>query len=190
LRRGTAVIAAAAFVIFGIVVVWLLRPPPTYRRYVSPPLPDGTRYTFLYPRYYRYSLGEKELGQPSNTLQMVRLTTIDPAKGPPAEPLLYRLMPHQLRWLLPWSDQNGLGDITVMVGPAPLHSGRVLSGRKDSSWNQAPEHHHDITITDAHSGLKLTMYSMQTIPAHFAREDPVIAGSFRVLPPGTQVPKN
>ncbi len=171
-----AVVAAAC------VTPWLQQPPHPYKRYTSPPLPDGTRYTFLYPRYFHHTLGVKELGQPSDTLQQMGVDAML-FPGPPT--LLDRLIQ-----LIPWRHQSGFGRINVMVGLATPRSGRVLSVRKDSYWKRSPEQHHDITIIDARSGLKLTMYSFQNVPSHFAEEDPVISRSFRVIPPGTQPPKD
>lgn len=42
-------LATIILLLAALTMVWLRRP-AEFKRYVSPPLPDGTRYTFVYPR--------------------------------------------------------------------------------------------------------------------------------------------
>lgn len=53
LLLGIAVaLLAGALIAVAVLAIWLtVSRPPSYRRYVSPPLPDGSRYTFLYPAH-------------------------------------------------------------------------------------------------------------------------------------------
>src|SRR3712207_3812230 len=70
MRRARWIVLAALLAAMVAVGLGIRSGAPGYRRFVSRPLPDGTRYTFLYPRGLR--LAHEDAGQ-------VRLCRFRPA---------------------------------------------------------------------------------------------------------------
>ncbi len=155
-----------------------------FRRYVSRPLPDGTRYTFLYPAYA--ARVNSNAGSDTNNLipgfvdcigtQTVHWT---PVRG--GEAVTYPLYSNGKT---PLSDPHE-EFISVVVG----HAGDVpflTSGfiRQDRQWAGKGVSHHTVLITDARTHFRFMLsHEDRNSPALFRQTDPVIADSFRVLPP-------
>src|SRR5688572_4083491 len=63
--------------------VWFASSQPSYRRFVSQPLPDGSRYTFLYPS--NLQVIREGRGNPSpGVIANVRLQSSGPVNAPPS----------------------------------------------------------------------------------------------------------
>jgi len=80
--------------------------------------------------------------------------------------------------------------ITVTVGQkySPPFSGRTPP-RRDRQWIRTGRNHHDIALTDPRTQRRFWLnHDARFVPALFRLTDPVIAGSFRLLPPSTLIP--
>src|SRR5688500_19227508 len=67
-------IALFAFIIAAVLAAFQLwTRPPSFRRFVSQPLPDGSRYTFLYPAHLK-NVNENGKGASSNITHNVNVT--------------------------------------------------------------------------------------------------------------------
>ncbi len=172
-----------------------LKPAVGFRRYTSPPLPDGTRYTFLYPSYYaRVKQGWMDSDYQFGT---VRIDCIGTPSVPwiavaGQTPVSYFVHGTQgTKWLAPHEEF-----CTVLVG----RLGDVLSGRsgnlafprgnnllrQDTRWVGENGNHHALSILDKRSQLRFQfIHEDRYIPALFKQTDPIMVNSFRILPPGT-----
>lgn len=174
-----------------------LKPAVGFRRYTSPPLPDGTRYTFLYPSYYaRVKQGWMDSDYQFGTVR------IDCIGTPPVPwiavarqtPVSYYVHGKQgAQWLAPHEEF-----CTVLVG----RLGNVILGRsgnlvfprgnnllrQNTRWAGENGNHHGLSIFDKRSQLRFQfIHEDRYIPALFKQTDPIMANSFRILPPGTSV---
>ena len=167
-----------------------LKPAVGFRRYTSPPLLDGTRYTFLYPSYYA-NVHQGWLDS-DHQFGSVRIDCIGTkpvpwiaAKG--QTPISYYSHGKQGgAWLSPHEEfcsvVVGNAAPPLWQGPHPLEI--------DHQWVGENGSHHDFSIKDAHTRYRFeVIHEDRYTPALFRQTDPVIVGSFRVLPPGASVPK-
>ena len=164
-----------------------LAPSVGFRRYVSRPLPDGTRYTFQYPTYLKH-ISQGWLDQ-SNQFITVRIDSIGTQPVPWMAVRGGKAVTYCLHgagggsWPAPHEEF-----ISIVVG----HSGEVVfppgrqSIRRDIQWVGPNGSHHALAITDARTHLRFQLiHEDRYIPALFQQTDPVVTDSFRILPPGT-----
>ena len=152
-----------------------------FRRYVSPPFAGGIRVTFLYPscdtsiQQGWIDRTRKEwfasvncFGLPPVHWAAVRGQTPIPfdTAGPSARPAVY----DEFCSL----DVGNVGEVRFPTGTTPV--------RQDRQWGAG---RHSVSLTDRHSHLRFYLtHSDGQVPTLFQQTDPVIFGSFRVLPPG------
>lgn len=172
-QRLVALFGLLLLLIFGGATAFILftRQPTqvrAYRRYVSPPLlPDGTRYTLLYPNHLIARDGWFNPSQ--GTLHSVHMSA-SATKGEWLRLWSLRLRARFFPALLPPP-----GDLTVVVGRAD--KGTTQNKRNDTHWQ-------DATVTDARSQLRLRIFQSNFSDA-IGRS---IADSLQFLPPGASVP--
>ncbi|MBV9849508.1 MAG: M56 family metallopeptidase [Armatimonadetes bacterium] len=163
-----------------------LTPAVGFRRYVSRPLPDGTRYTFLYPSYF--AKVRPSFKDTKDYFDCAHLDCAGTAPVPWTPVRGGKVIEARLQgatgasWLAPHEEF-----ISVVVG----HAGEVpfppgsRSLRRDTQWVGPNGSHHALAITDARTHLRfLLIHEDRYIPALFKQTDPVITSSFRILPPG------
>ncbi len=155
---GIAVIAVAAITIPR-------EPAISFRRYTSPPLPDGSRYTFLYPSHLKAV--QEGYNRGAGVVQSVQLL-----------PGGWGLMP---------SSATNHGSITVVVGSLASMGGQIPQQRKDGYEVIGNESRHDIYLADTRSGMRLRLYHSQSLTL-FSATDPAVSKSFRLLLPGELPP--
>jgi hypothetical protein len=146
------------------------------RRYVSPPLPDGTRYTFLYPLWDRWPY---TFASPQG---------IDVEGSCPRD---------EAGWLIETWDTffhdrdypNYPEGLSVQVLPPDM----VTENKRyeTAGIRNASLFHHSVTIKDARSRRRFIL-THSSFPwyreEYFDRSDPTVIQSFRVLVPGEPVP--
>ena len=170
---GLAVGAAALVALLLAVLVghpWALR----YRRFLSRPLPDGTRYTFLYPAHLQ-NVQESGPRAASHVIENVSVYTMN--RTPPTlwDELLRRLgVPVS-------SSAESLGACVVPAQGRPLRDRRT-----DVRWERLGAVRHNIEVVDARTRLQFSLAhdGPSDTRTSFEAHDRVIAHSFRVLPPG------
>lgn len=166
----------------GVVAVRLSSP---YRRYVSPPLPGGARYTFLYPAHLRgiHPANASYLG-PAGAVQAVRFNTV---RNPSDTPSIMERLPD---WL-----ESTFNRSTGQYGPNEEIFVFVSRSKPDNdSRTEERERVGDtetqfleIMDTNIGWGIKI-LYQRQTGSPAFDRTATVIAKSVRVLRPGEEPP--
>lgn len=190
-----------------------LKPVYGFRRYVSPALPDGTRFTFLYPAYYtnvqqgwfdqttgvshmsvqtrrkngqlRWPIGAHQCGWVH--LDCTGALPVPWAMVPGQTPISYSLHGENgTSWLAPHEEFCSVvvgraGEVRFPQGTNSLHS--------DTRWVGENGSHHALSITDKRTDFRfLLIHEDRYMPALFRQTDPVISGSFRILPPGVPTP--
>jgi len=162
-----------------------LKPAVGFRRYTSPPLPDGTRYTFLYPSYFA-NVHQGWLNA-DHQFDSVRVDCIGTKPVPwiafhGQTPVAYYIHGKQgASWLAPHEEfcsvVAGNAAAPFWQGPHPLEI--------DHQWVGEYGNHHDASINDAHTRYRFELiHEDRYTPALFKQTDSVIFKSFRVLPPG------
>ena len=154
-----------------------------FRRYVSRPLSDGTRYTFLYPSYFTKvgpsspdtdnSFDCADLGYSGTP---IRWAAVKGGKIIAAH--LYGA--GNSSWLAP--HQELLEVIVGRAGDVPFPTGsRSISG--DIRQVGPNGNHHDISITDARTHFRfLLVHEDMDTPALFAQTDPVFPAASASCP--------
>ena len=163
---------AALVVLLFAVLVW--QPwAPRYRRFVSQPLPDGTRYTFLYPAHLQ-NLQENGKGASPEVAACVNVWTMNQTESGWSQ-FLSRLG---------FSVPSPAESVTVVVIPLKTHN--VRDGRRTDRWSRFGGLRRNEHIIDARTRTQFSLLHScpQRAAAQFRTDDPVIARSFRVLPPG------
>ncbi len=168
-------LAVAAVLVVGFAVVPRPAPPPTYTRYISSPLPDGVRYTFLCP----------------STLDDVSLYTF-PAnyRGKYLQSLSVSKKESRLpgvslwhRWFRPETEF-----VFVSVEkPAvrPLRSSRV----DRQGVRNRDEIAHRVYVDDPRAREHFMFGHVDDFgTVSYTQDDPVVTNSFRILLPGEPVP--
>jgi|GEM_PF-2009385 len=159
--------------------------PISYVRYTSPPLPNGTRYTFLYPRNLNNVDDQANFTSHITEVQITR--RISPFES---------FVTYHSGGFFPGIDET----IQVEVGPgqdSPV-PGSVYT-RTDTDDSASGFLSHYVELYNPKSGASLSLHHMAggTTRLHkavgrnalvFRQVDKVIAGSFRVLPPGVEPP--
>ncbi len=158
-------------------------PAPRFRRYVSKPLPNGTRYTFLYPAYL-HKIDQGSLDQ-SNQFITVRIAADGQREVVPQTQkgiLIMERGTHILK-LVPHEEFCG-----VVVGPPDSSYVGKEPLRQERQWVGEYGSHHDLCLTDAHTRRRfLLTHEDRYLRDLFVQTDPVIMSSFRILSPGTTV---
>jgi hypothetical protein len=192
-------LAAAALAVTAAALVSRFGPHPApYRRYVSPPLPDGTRFTFRYPA----SLGSPHVTTTHPVTQGGRLFVLDVTVSRPPDPR--RRYPF-LRPLFPANDpeevQMSIADDPLPgARPTPHSAGTVTKAAGSppdrfvrSSTEEGEESYgsHEVDLRNFRTDVECELVHMYLGPGArqgFDRHDAAIASSFQALPPGTPVP--
>ena len=161
---------------------------PGYRRYVGPPLPDGSRVTFLYPA-------------------AVNQVVVSP-NAPPMRPWIIQdvqmAKPLGLReailWRLPfWQRAHPADDLVIGVlvtkvpARVPVISGRFTRKRvQQTLQGQGDIYLENVAVTNAKTKVQYDFnyqYLASSAPsAAFAKHEATITNSFQVLPLGAAVP--
>lgn len=184
-RLPRLVIVALAFIAVAALVLALmtLTPPPTrYHRYVSPPLPDGTRYTFLYPAHLRPMSGRPRT-------EFIAISDGSITAGPFLRVTL---------WLRRFIQRpTGYEMLSTQVLPSPppsTHWRRLGSAGREQERREIQESRsgmniHVLLVSDAHSQHRFIFdHNASGRTAAFRRDDATIIHSFRVLAPGEKAP--
>jgi hypothetical protein len=150
--------------------------PPASRRYVSPPLQGGTRYTFLYPNHMGV-VREDPFGGDPRIAQSVRLGTT----------FKKRTFTDALRRWLPFPRRPKHGYVTIIAGPANARRG-AQDSRKEQEWVHGSRRYRNLFVIDARSRLRVQLYHEYSLRPAFTDEDRIVTSSFRLLRPGEAVP--
>ena len=152
-----------------------------YLRYMSPPLPDGTRYTFLYPARMSVSMF-----QPRPNLWAITLDSYAATQPSPFKRLLVtfhlRAPDEQLSELINVGDK-----LNVEVSPPQTQGFNKANTRRHTANNYLGK----VGILDARTKRYFRLSHLAGGTEHrerFQREDKIICQSFRLLPPGASVP--
>lgn len=170
----------AAVVVIGFAIIPRPTPPTTYRRYISRPLPDGVRYTFLYPStlddVLSYSLS-------ANSKYKI-LQTVAVSKKESR-------LPGAALWQSWFKPEAEFVFVTVKK-PAikPLKSSRSEEhSERHGKGAHMVEIEHAVLIDDprAHEHFRF-WHASDYGTASFKQHDQVVTNSFRLLLPGEPVP--
>jgi hypothetical protein len=174
-RVGTSVWTAAGLALLIVVILATLwvRPWSTrYRRFVSKPLSDGSRYTFLYPAHLR-DIQENGAGASPEVTQCVTVYTSNQSQTD-----WDRLLRHLGIPILSPAES-----ISVVV--IPLKPRRVRDRRWSERWARGGGLRDNEFLVDARTKTQFVL--MHSCPsdsaAQFEQNNPVITRSFQVLPP-------
>lgn len=146
---------------------WPLR----YRRFVSQPLPDGTRYTFLYPAHLQ-NIQENGKGASPEVTQSATVWTMNQSESQ------WDLLRRQ--WGFPV--MSPAESVSVVVIPLKK---KVKDSRRSERWTRGGQLRHNEHIIDARTCTQFSLYHScpQAAASQFERYNPTIVKSFRVLPP-------
>lgn len=158
-----------------LLVFWLLLSaqsgPSPYRRFTSQPLPDGSRYTFLYPAYLK-DVQENGQGASAGVTQNVSIYN---------RQVNYSSWERLHRWLgRPVAEP--MESVSVLVVPQKQS---VIENRQSEGWERGLVRRHNEYLTDSRTRAQfLLMYSCpRNAPAQFERNHLTIVQSLQVLPP-------
>jgi len=163
----------------AVVLVAWWNTPSAYRRYVSPPLPDGTRYTLLYPATLEptnWTPRSVNFHKPEETFAASVVKIV---------PLLLgaRPAPERSEYL------------TVLHGPLKDRESGLPDSRQEVELVGGAGRHHGsraVHIVDARARARFVLHhviSGQANDPRAIRVGPAVARSFRVLPPGATAPR-
>ena len=163
----------------------MLKPAVGFRRYTSQPLPDGSRYTFLYPSYFAHV--QPGWLDSQNQFGTVRIDCIGTQPVPwiahvGQQPIsYYQHNSSGVSWLSPHEEFCSV--VVGRAGDVAFPPGKRFL-RRDSRWIGQNGSHHDFSITDARSHYAFELiHEDRYTPALFKQTDPVIDSSFRIVPP-------
>ena len=160
------------------------RSQPHYLRFVSRPLPDGSRYTFLYPRNLQRI---REGGGNPGVIANVRLQSGGAINESPS---LWDRLQRLMGLPVPYPGES----VTVM-GYRP--KGRISrNSRRHDRWTRGDEVRHNEFIQDSCSQLEFSIYhscytysaSRAAAAAQVEAHGFALVRSFEILPPGSPVP--
>jgi hypothetical protein len=174
-RWGTPLwYAAGLFLLIGLVVATLVMQPwtPRYRSFVSKRLPDGSRYTFLYPAHLQNVQEDGKGASPEVTHHAIAWTMN--LSNSQWDLILRRLG---------FPVQSSRESVSVFV--IPLKSKNVKDSRRTERWEHGGELRQNTYLFDARTRTQFLMFHgcPSEARAQFERHRPVIEQSFRVLPP-------
>jgi hypothetical protein len=182
---ATFVMAGSSSPVRPVALPAQLKPAVGFLRYVSRPLPNGTRYTFLYPAYMQ----KNPLKWPDTKSQFAHVQ-VDSYKRPflpwiaveGQKPILYYMHgKNGPSWPTP---RQEFCSVTVgEAGYIHIPFGRT-SLRQDRRWIGKYGSHHDFYITDKRTHLRFeVVHEDRYMATEFKQTDAVFANSFQILPP-------
>ena len=174
------IISLAAIMFVAAIVVSIVTynyRPPQFRRFVSQPLSDGTRYTFLYPAHLD-RVTEGGGGSPDVT-HSVTVSKKDRSNEAARD---------WIRTRLSLAVPPDAETVTVVV--VPQKTRHVADSRSDERWARGGELRHNEYLVDSRTRTQYSLYHScpDTAKAQFAAHSPTIARSLQVLPPGSAPP--
>lgn len=178
-RLRSIILAAIALVAVILVAVVTFRSgQPSFHRFVSQPLSDGTRYTFLYPAHLE-DVVEGKGGSPNVTNSVTIYK-----KHRRKRPSVWQLMGTWLRLAVPTDEES----VTVVV--IPQKAAIVTASRSNAHGAGSGRLWHDEYLVDARTRTQFSLYHRcpDTSRAEFEAHNPTIAKSLQVLPPGASPP--
>lgn len=189
-RRRLLLSLLAVAVIAALAVMTAPKPAaPEYRRYVGPPLPDGSRVTFLYPTSVSKAAVTPARQWIIQGMQMLRPTVMSGT-----EAMWYRLplvKPNSL------TRDIGVGFLVTRFSDTYRGHKIVLNGRTQKQYIEqmlpgyGSEYVEEIDVFDARTTREYAFqYTHIGNPktAEFESHKAKIMNSFQVLPPGAAVP--
>ncbi len=184
-------VCAAAVVMLAVMTA--PRPtPPAMMRYVGPPLPDGSRVTFLHPVSTTEFLGSPN-SKPTQPWIIQSMGLKDPRVLSREEAIWYRL-PFAGR--VPARDL-GVSVMVTNISKTYLAKRLIVSGRSKRQYvnftdrNYGDDHVDEVDFVDAPRGRQYAFqyHSLNNSQSpEFAAHKATIINSFQVLPPGAKPP--
>lgn len=162
-----------------------------HRRFVSQPLPDGSRYTFLYPANLQtvHEAGGR-LPLPSGAIAAVTLQSNGPINAPASPWDWFR---QRLGFAVPFSES-----VSVMATPAEARVSHDIRRaiRRSEGWVKGDEVRRNQYLHDPRTQLQFSVYhscyAAATPPPAAALQvrahNSAVVRSFEVLPPGSSIP--
>ena len=157
---GAALVVACA----ESVVLWQRSQGDKYLRYVSEPLADGTRYTFLYPARMRTQRQVAAGGSPASVASPVGIVSAVSSQG--------------------HASPSGCTDLSVQVNTWRFRT--KGAGREDKKNFYSHSIH--VGQDGSRNQFYLQHRNCDQEEQPFEREDSVVIPSFQILPPGAPVP--
>lgn len=197
-RRGRAAAVAVCLLLASAALFVALRAAVgsgrgEYKRFVSAPLPDGTRYTFLYPAHLGVVQAYPSPGAPAASEKgaVTLLAAGGPGQPPPGwNPLLW-----ELRWQ---ASRRAPRLFSIPQDFLQVHVRRQHrpdpDGPRHGRWvNGKAELQHELFVVAGHRPSRLTLehrteFRSPRAAADFRRHDAVISDSLRFLRPGEEPP--
>lgn len=151
---------------------------PAYKRFVSRPLPDGSRYTFRYPANLD-DVRHEVIHNPLGTSQLTMFRRPDRALSAWGKFL----------WVL-GQREKGRQAVYIVVRALPAKQRVVRDERRWEDWQGIRVRTRHVYLTDAQtrSEFVLTHGREQDERGQYPEADPVILNSLTVLPLGAPVP--
>ncbi len=168
-------LVAIATMLGTVVLVASWNKPSGYRRYVSPPLPDGTRYTLLYPAAL------EPTNRTARSVNFYKREQTFLASVVQIVPFLFgtRRAPERSEFL------------TVIHGPLKDRESSLPSSRQEIEGVGKHEAQREVRVVDARAKARFVLFHVirsQANDRHEVRISPAVTHSFRILPPGVQTP--
>ncbi len=139
-------IAVIAFVVIAVIVAlqfWSRQ--PSFRRFISQPLPDGSRYTFLYPAHLKV-VNENGKGASPNVTHNANVTN-----RVTDDPIIDRFR----RWV-GLAAPSPAELVTVVV--FPVKGGKVRDSRSSEEFARGIERRRNEYLVDARTGCQFSLY--------------------------------
>ncbi len=188
IRAPRWILLSLLAVIATLVVVTMPKPaPPEFRRYVGPPLPDGSRVTFLYPASAN-QIVSTNTPPPGPIIQDVQMVK-------PPEPL------QAILGLLPsWRRAHPTNDLTIgalvrkVPARVPVINGRAVTRKRIQQTIKSQKDIYIESVVDTNAKTRTECdfnysYLASSAPSPaFVKREATITNSFQVLPPGVAVP--
>lgn len=154
---------------------------PSYKRFVSQPLPDGSRFTFLYPA--RLSHAQQEPARPE--LGLTQIVSIKAGQTRSRWDKVRRLLAQV--GLLQEREQEY---VYASAGPLQAKWRVARDKRWQQDWQGFGVVNRHVYLRDARTDMQITLtHSRQrNKKGRVAPNDPVITNSLAVLAPGAPVP--
>jgi hypothetical protein len=161
---------------------WPLSDDDWYRQ----PLPDGSRYTFLYPGSLQ-TVRERKGGHSPGTIAAVVLQDNGPVNAAPSP---WDRVQRQMGIAVPYPGES----VSVLVTPLKPRVARVA--RRPQGWARGDEVRRNEYIQDTRTQLEFTVYHscftfttpQPAAAAQLRTHNSTLVQSFEVLPPGSSIP--
>lgn len=166
--------AVAAVMVVGFAVVPRPIPPTTYRRYISPPLADGVRYTFLYPATLD-DVYSTPVWTPTK-YKILHLVTVSKQESRLPGAALWHT------WFKPEAE------FVNVVVEKPTAKPLKISRSETQNRNRV-EIIHTVLVDDPRAREHFRFWHASDFgTASFNQHDRVVMNSFRILRPGEPIP--